>query len=697
MRAFVRAVLVVLALTIVESGPCHAVLWGRAVLWGYINRPEMPRSGVPSELPADMREAVQCLYAIGRVPESVEGVHRYALSVLRNAGQKAAPTLPLLVPMLSDYGIVDNSGLVICPGHAEEVADILKTMGGIPLELLSPWFQDRDATRRYYAATACRWIRDPRVVEPLLGALKDVEVPVRYNAALALGEQGDARAVELMIAVRHDKNEEVRRAVVIGLGDLATPECVPALVEALKDRNEGVRRAAAAGLYWAVDHRPTDLKRVGADTHRHINDPRAVEGLLGALKDKDVSVRTAAAQSLHAVDDPRAVEGLLGALKDKDGSVRNEVRAVLALSEPTDPRVAKALLAALTDPDASVRMASAGGLVLMKEPRGTEALIAALQDRSASVREQAAEVALALKHTTDPRAIEALVSIISSRSSREHVPDRSALGRLLLGRDTELRSRNTDHFVRARAAQALEGCKDPAAIQALTAALQDESDAVRVSAALSLDQLDDPVAVEAMVRSLSRQVRLRACAKYFDVSKDMAIVSGGLNFDYVAQKLVRPAAVETLISLLDDPTSGVAAVAATALGEIEDRRAIAPLRRALLRSTHDSGGFRYDGLERADVAAALALGRIGDPDAVPDLEAALKRGDNQMKQGAAVALSNIADHRATGALVAAVQVNDARLQVEAARGLRKITGQEFTGFEPDRWKQWWDQHKTEYE
>ena len=84
MRAFVRAVLVAMILTIVASGPSHAVLWGR------IDRPAMPQSGVPSDLPADVREAVQCLYTNGRVSESIEGMHRYALSVLRNAGQNSA-------------------------------------------------------------------------------------------------------------------------------------------------------------------------------------------------------------------------------------------------------------------------------------------------------------------------------------------------------------------------------------------------------------------------------------------------------------------------------------------------------------------------------------------------------------------------------------------------------------------------------
>ena len=686
MRAFVRAVLVAMILTIVASGPSHAVLWGR------IDRPAMPQSGVPSDLPADVREAVQCLYTNGRVSESIEGMHRYALSVLRNAGQKAAPTLPLLVPMLSDYGIVENSGRVICPGHAEEVAGILKAMGDIPLEPLLPLFPDRDAKNRQYAATACRWIRDPRVVEPLLGALKDREVPVRYNAALALGEQGDVRAVEPLIAVRHDKNEDVRRAVAIGLGELATPECVPALVEALKDRVESVRRAAAEGLYWAVDHRPTALRRVGADTHRHINDPRAVEALVAALDDSDASVRIAAAQSLHAVDDPRAVKGLLGALKDKDTSVRTEAVAVLACSESAEPRVVQALVATLTDRDASVRTASAAGLVRMKEPRGTEALIAALQDRSASVRGQAAQ---ALRHTTDPRAIEALVSILSHREAvRESVLDRV---NNVFGRDAELYSRDTDSIVHARVSQALEGSKDPAAIQALTAALQDDSYAVRVSAALSLDRLDDSVAVEAMVRSLAHQIRLRAAARAVDVSGYMDIASGGLDFDYVAQKLVRPGAVETLISLLDDPTSAVAVVAASALGDLKDRRATVPLERTLLRDRYDRSLSKYDDPERADLAAAIALGKIGDPDAVLDLEAALRRGDTPMKQCAAGALSNIADRRAVGALAAAVQVHDSYLQVQAARGLRKITGQEFTGFEPDRWKQWWDQHKAEYE
>jgi HEAT repeat protein len=65
---------------------------------------------------------------------------------------------------------------------------------------------------REEAAEALGEIRDPRAVDPLIGALKDRDHEVREEAVEALGKIGDKRAVEPLNAVLGDPDPKVRRA-----------------------------------------------------------------------------------------------------------------------------------------------------------------------------------------------------------------------------------------------------------------------------------------------------------------------------------------------------------------------------------------------------------------------------------------------------------------------------------------------------
>lgn len=63
-----------------------------------------------------------------------------------------------------------------------------------------------DPSRRWKAAESLARIRDPRSVEPLIGALSDEDWRVRQKAAWALGQIGDPRAVlPLRRALMHER------------------------------------------------------------------------------------------------------------------------------------------------------------------------------------------------------------------------------------------------------------------------------------------------------------------------------------------------------------------------------------------------------------------------------------------------------------------------------------------------------------
>ncbi len=121
-------------------------------------------------------------------------------------------------------------------------------------------------------------------------------------------------------------------------------------------------------------------------------------------------------------------------------------------------------------------------------------------------------------------------------------------------------------------------------------------------------------------------------------------------------------AVTELIQQLKDDDWSTRKVAAYALGEIKDPRAVEPLI-ALLKD-------KYWSVQKA---AAYALGESKDPRAVEPLIALLKDKDWLVREAAAFSLGEIRDARAVSALMAALSSDtDRDLRMIAAEALRKI-------------------------
>jgi HEAT repeat protein len=109
---------------------------------------------------------------------------------------------------------------------------------------------------REVRASAIRWFesspRDPRSVEPLIGALSAFFGSDRYTAILALGHQQDHRAVPPLLKILQNKNQDVgdRRSAAEALGKIGDPSVFPILVEILHDQYEPtpVRSGAVLGI-----------------------------------------------------------------------------------------------------------------------------------------------------------------------------------------------------------------------------------------------------------------------------------------------------------------------------------------------------------------------------------------------------------------------------------------------------------------
>ncbi len=174
--------------------------------------------------------------------------------------------------------------------------------------------KDPSSTARESAAEELRdyHLHDPRVVEPLIAALKDTDRDVRLSAAVALGKIKDPRAVEPLIVALEDSDVNVRCSAIDALGELRDTRAVEPLIPALKDIELALSERAAIAL-------------------GDIGDPRAVEPLLAALKDwtKEPDLRGSSAKALGDIKDPRAVEPLIVALGDKDKFVNEKAAEAL--------------------------------------------------------------------------------------------------------------------------------------------------------------------------------------------------------------------------------------------------------------------------------------------------------------------------------------------------------------------------------
>lgn len=87
---------------------------------------------------------------------------------------------------------------------------------------------------RCYGATALCSIDDPRVVDPLLGALGDMDVEVQLAAVTALGRfAAEPRVTERLVALIDYGDLSVRQTAVEVLGEARVTAAVPKLVHAL--------------------------------------------------------------------------------------------------------------------------------------------------------------------------------------------------------------------------------------------------------------------------------------------------------------------------------------------------------------------------------------------------------------------------------------------------------------------------------
>lgn len=356
--------------------------------------------------------------------------------------------------------------------------------------------KDTNAEVSNAAANALRNICDNRAVDPLMTALKDENPRVRSVAAEVLGKIGDKRAVDILITALGDGDLGVRNYAVGALGQIQDVRAVESVIAVLKHEYWGTRKIAAEAL-------------------GHIGDQRAVEPLIAILINDPYpfhAVRESAAKALSKIGDARAVKPLILLLGDKDIFLREYAAIALdqmgwqpdrsesgaaywIAKEKWDrcveigaPAVVP-LIAALKDKYWRVRRGAIDALGKIGDVLAVEPLIAALcEDKDDYVRWDAA---WALKKIGSP-AIEPLIATLRDADEDVRGPAAWALGEIGDVRAVEpliAALRDREGTVRRHAADALWRIGDVRAFDSLKIALQDEDEGVRNAATNALNAI----------------------------------------------------------------------------------------------------------------------------------------------------------------------------------------------------------------
>ena len=214
-------------------------------------------------------------------------------------------------------------------------------------------------------------------------------------------------------------------------------------------------------------------------------------------------------------------------------------------------------------------------------------------------------------------------------------------------------------------------------VQALVAALKDESPEVRAQAMHALMQVKSPALVEPMLAALSdgnADVRQAAAQSLGELGDARAIAGlSGLLADANAEvrqqavfalgQLGAVEAAPALVKALNDSAADVRQQAAFALGQLEARDSVPALVKAL-----------SDGDADVRQQAAFALGQLGQKSAVPGLVTAMSDKVPDVRQQAAFALGQIGDAAAIDVLTKGLKDPNADVRQQSAFALGQVIG-----------------------
>jgi HEAT repeat protein len=539
------------------------------------------------------------------------------------------------------------------------VAAIARQPASDALPRLLTSLDDSDSSVRRQAALACAEFADPLAFAALANHARDESPDVRAAVLRALGRLRDPRGLALLTQALRDGDDNVRLTAIAALGDSANPAAVAALrasVAAANDLQAGRTALAALGRIDDDKAEAALLEALAQPELGHAAASALVERARRAQRQAKPALQPIAALAKLLSDSaagPQATliadtlselapvlpidaakQPLLAALAEGRGDATSLTRA---LSLTAAPEVLDVLLERLARADTTTLEPVLDALANyfaagLGDGRACEPLLARLAKAEGPVRRKLVPL---IGATGAVRAVPALVAALPSAALPEQLAIVEAIARLDSGtaRAALLPLLDaTDASLRLVSARALAASADAGLAKQLLAEL---------SADTHPDRGATIVALGGSLARLMRDSTLDAELRTQAVSV-LAALSGdsdeavGLRALEALRELHDQRAVTFIAKLLRSPSARRRAAAVVALGDFphEDTR-------RLLRFV-----MQHDGA-RVSVAAALALGEVGDQRDAAALLHGAQRGAWPLPAAAAFGLVRMAQRGVT--------------------------------------------------
>jgi HEAT repeat protein len=346
----------------------------------------------------------------------------------------------------------------------------------------------------------------------------------------------------------------------------------------------------------------------------------------------------------------------ISALQDINWKTRWQ--AAQTLGELCDSRAVPALLESLHDGNQWVRIVAAEALGQIGDHKAAHALMMTLDDESIWVRRACV---VALGQIGDERAIPPLVNRLLDPPNSEWPEElRDAIAKALgaIG-ETALQTLiyaldDPDPWVNCAAARALGQIGNPSAIAHLSAITTSEHSVVRSAGTQALAQMAD-------IRALRAALAAKEAPRAF--------------WTLMALKELDESALDQLQALLDDPDEHIRAQAAEVLSRLGETASIEPLANALQSKAQTVVGeppVRHETQETVATQVAVRSAVAETDTGLVPLLSALHDPDAEVRLAAAEALGKLGDSGAIPGLSEALGDTDSRVRAAAARSIGDI-------------------------
>jgi len=433
---------------------------------------------------------------------------------------------------------------------------------------------------------------------------------IRCESARTLGKIRDSRAIPALVRAVKDPEVDVRVCAVEALGQVGDDRAKPVLVEALNDPNHRVRMEAAwalGRLGWVPQ---SDLQRAeyliaGEQWNKLVRMGRpAITPLIRALEVEYSGVRTGASEALRQLGQPAlSALSIEAACKNPARQQRAQAALDYIRRRQEETSLKQPALEDSTRYEAELKE----GLATQKrfeKQFGRPAYLKSGLSRKPSPQKEAESASEIQKQPPEqpeggePEKAASLDDLLKE-SRKAEAAWAEVKARLRTEVSTAVEPVPLDQLIPLEFEQAIAGSDEPAAQE--EEPVRREPERVLEAEDLEIPHLPRPAPepAEPIPEKTPLEQYLEALRSSDETVRAAAVAA--------LQSMGREA-VGYLIEALKDPHHGVRIAAAEALGEIGDREAVDPL-------VQLCGDARED----VRIAAAGALGRIGDRSSIQPL------------------------------------------------------------------------------